>query len=170
MTYSFKFEKKLRTTDVGYEEMGGNVLEMGFEYILNDFHILWAAHIDAQQIKTEVDAVFGNVGRHDQMLYNINRLLGLHTGIIGELAVLSLYRRRTGDKYDVPKKSASLEFRCGADGLLARCQNFPRIFMCGNLQRIVNRLANSFEAFYGIDNDHNSTGVTTDARRRRIAV
>ncbi len=157
MTYSFKFEKKLRTTDVGYEEMGGNVPEMGFEYILNDFHILWAAHIDAQQIKTEVDAVFGNVGRRDQMLYNINRLLGLHTGIIGELAVLSLYRRRTGDKDDVPKKSASLEFRCGADGLLARCQNFPRIFMCGNLQRIVNRLANSFEAFYGIDNDHNST-------------
>lgn len=104
------------------------------------------------------------------MLYNINRLLGLHTGIIGELAVLSLYRRRTGDKDDVPKKSAPLEFRCGADGLLARCQNFPRIFMCGNLQRIVNRLANSFEAFYGIDNDHNSTGVTTDARRRRIAV
>ena len=62
MTYSFKFEKKLWTADVGYEEMGGNVPEMGFEYFLDDFHILWAAHIDAQQIKTEVDAVFGNVG------------------------------------------------------------------------------------------------------------
>lgn len=33
MTYSFKFEKKLRTTDVGYEEMGG----MSLKWALNIF-------------------------------------------------------------------------------------------------------------------------------------
>ena len=104
------------------------------------------------------------------MLHDINRLFSLYAGIIRELAVFSFDRSGPGNKDNITEKSSPLEFRRGADGFLTGSQNLSRIFMCRDLQRIVNRSVSAFEVFHGIDNDRHSTGVTTDTSRRRIAV